>query len=73
MLKNKQKVMRNNSNRYSTHNGHNDVGQLKGMFQNLPTLNHNSAFGTNIDSSDDEEQGKRSFTQEVNYANKRFA
>ena len=46
----------------------------KGLM-NLPNLNTNSAFGNHAayDSSDDDEPGKRSFTQEVDYTNKKEA
>ena len=52
-------------------------GDRSNGLMNLPNLNANSAFGSHannyLDSSDDEDNGKRSFTQEVNYANKKFA
>ena len=76
MLKNKHKTMRNNSHRYSTSNKQDGL-QLKGLMSNLPILGPNSGYcnmsQNYADSSDEDELGKRSFTQEVDYTNKKFA
>ena len=54
--------------------GPDKLNEIKGLM-NLPNLNANSAFGNHAqyDSSDDDEPGKRSFTQEVDYGNKKKA
>ena len=72
MVKQKSAALRNKSHRYSTHGS--ELNQIKGLM-NLPNLNANSAFGNHAhnDSSDEDEPGKRSFTQEVDYRNKKAA
>lgn len=73
MIKNKHKTMRNNSHRYNKQR--NEIQCLKGLFSNVNNLNPNSPFGNQNygDSSDDDEPGKRSFTQEIDYTNKKNA